>query len=79
MVFAGAPRQPYFPDYADVRRPGRSRVLEVPITSATRPFLWKPLEALYAQLPPLPWRGALRRAGLRAAWLRPSYTPLPDA
>ena len=78
MVFAGAPRQPYFPDYADVRRPGRSRVLEVPITSATRPFLWKPLEALYAQLPPLPWRGALRRAGLRAAWLRPSYTPLPE-
>ena len=78
MVFAGAPRQPYFPDYADVRRPGRSRVLEVPITSATRPFLWKPLEALYAQLPPLPWRGALKRAGLRAAWLRPSYTPLPE-
>ena len=78
MVFAGAPRQPYFPDYADVRRPGRSRVLEVPITSATRPFLWKPLEALYAQLPPLPWRGVLRRAGLRAAWLRPSYTPLPE-
>ena len=78
MVFAGAPRQPYFPDYADVRRPGRSRVLEVPITSATRPFLWKPLEALYTQLPPLPWRGALKRAGLRAAWLRPSYTPLPE-
>ncbi len=78
MVFAGAPRQPYFPDYADVRRPGCSRVLEVPITSATRPFLWKPLEALYTQLPPLPWRGALRRAGLRAAWLRPSYTPLPE-
>lgn len=78
MVFAGAPLRPYFPDYADVRRPGRSRVLEIPITSATRPFLWKPLEALYTQMPPLPWRGVLKRAGLRSAWLRPSYTPLPE-
>jgi hypothetical protein len=76
-VFAGAPLSPYRPDYADVRRPGGARILEVPITSATLPFLPKPLEAAYASLPPLPWRGAFARLGLRAAWLRPSYTPLP--
>src|SRR5262249_18707117 len=35
-------------------------------------------EALYARLPPIPYRGALKRLGLRPVWLRPSYTPLPD-
>ncbi len=51
MVFAGAPALPYHPDYADVRRKGRARILEVPITSATRPALPKAVEALYARLP----------------------------
>lgn len=78
MLFAGAPLAPYFPDYADVRRPGASPVLEIPISSATRPFLPKALEARYAALKPIPWRGALKRLGLRGVWLRPSYTPLPD-
>ena len=76
-IFAGAPLTPYHPAYEDVTRPGDSRILEIPITSATLPFLPKPLEAAYASLPPLPWRGAFARLGLRAAWLRPSYTPLP--
>jgi hypothetical protein len=74
MTFAGAPREPYHPDYADVRRPGRSKVLEIPITSATVPALPKALESAYTSLKPIPWRGALKRLGLRAAWLRPSYT-----
>lgn len=78
MVFAGAPIRPYFPDYRDVRRPGGSTVLEVPITSATLPALPKTLERAYATLKPIPWRGALKRLGLRPVWLRPSYTPLPD-
>jgi peptidoglycan/xylan/chitin deacetylase (PgdA/CDA1 family) len=78
MLFAGAPLRPYHPDYADVRRPGASPILEVPISAATRPRLPRTLERLYAALPPLPWRGALRRLGLRAVWLRPSYTSLPD-
>ena len=78
MVFAGAPIEPYHPDYADVTRPGASRILEVPITSATLPGLPKAVEALYARLPPIPYRGALKRLGLRPVWLRPSYTPLPD-
>ena len=32
---------PYHPDYADVRRPGASKILEIPITSATLPGLPK--------------------------------------
>ncbi len=78
MRFDGAPVVPYHPDYADVRRPGASSILEVPITSATVPRLPKLVERAYARLPPIPWRGALKRLGLRPVWLRPSYTALPD-
>ena len=78
MVFAGAPLFPYRLDYADVRRAGAARLLEVPISSATLPFLPKPLEAAYARLKPIPWRGAFKRLGLRPVWLRPSYTALSD-
>jgi hypothetical protein len=78
MRFAGAPLVPYHPAYDDVTRPGGSSILEVPITAATLPRLPKPLEALYATLPAIPYRGALKRTGLRAVWLRPSYSSVPD-
>ncbi len=78
MVFAGAPLVPYRPDYGDVRRAGAAKLLEVPISSATLPFLPKPLEAAYARLKPIPWRGVFKRIGLRPVWLRPSYTALHD-
>jgi len=78
MCFAGAPVRPYFPDPRDVRRPGASRVLEVPISSATLPQLPKGVEGLYTRLPPLRFRSALKRLGLRPVWLRPSYARLPD-
>jgi hypothetical protein len=78
MLFAGAPLEPYHPDYADVRRPGASPILEVPISAATLPGLPKAAEAAYASLPPIPWRGAFKRLGLRPVWLRPSYSALPD-
>jgi peptidoglycan/xylan/chitin deacetylase (PgdA/CDA1 family) len=78
MRFDGAPLVPYHPDYDDVRRRGASKILEVPITSATSPALPKLLERAYARLRPIPWRGALKRIGLRPVWLRPSYTPLPE-
>jgi hypothetical protein len=77
-AFAGAPLVPYRPDYADVRRPGGSKLLEVPISAATLPALPKPLESLYASLPAIPYRGAIKRLGLRPVWLRPSYSTLPD-
>jgi hypothetical protein len=77
-AFAGAPLHPYRPDYADVTRPGGSRILEVPISAATTPAMPKALERLYATLPPIPWRGALKRVGLRPVWLRPSYTTVAD-
>jgi len=78
MLFAGAPLVPYHPDYGDVRRAGASKILEVPISAATSPALPKAVEALYARLRPIPWRGALRRLGVKAVWLRPSYAALPD-
>lgn len=78
MCFAGAPLVPYHPDYADVTRPGASRILEIPISAATLPELPKSLEAAYASLRPIPWRGAFKRLGLRPVWLRPSYTSLAD-
>lgn len=78
MRFGGAPLRPYFPAYDDVTRPGGSSVLEVPISAATLPTLPKALERAYASLPPLPWRGAFKRLGLRPVWLRPSYTSLAD-
>jgi hypothetical protein len=77
-IFAGAPIHPYRPDYRDVRRPGGARILEIPVTAATTPPLPKTLERLYTSLPPIPYRGAFKRLGLRAVWLRPSYTALPD-
>ena len=77
-AFGGAPLAPYRPDYADVTRPGAARILEVPISAATSPALPKAVERLYAALPPIPWRGALKRLGLRPVWLRPSYTTVPD-
>lgn len=78
MIFDGAPGEPYHPDYGDVRRRGAAKILEVPITSATSPALPKLLEKAYARLRPIPWRGALKRLGVRPVWLRPSYTPLPE-
>lgn len=77
--FAGAPLHPYRPDYADLTRPGAAQILELPISVGTTPSLPAPLRALYARLPPLPWRGALKRFGLRPVWLRPSYSSLADA
>lgn len=77
--FAGAPVRPYRPSAHDVRRSGSSRVLEIPVSSATTPALPKPFEAAFASLPAIPWRGYFKRLGLRPVWLRPSYSSVSDA
>ena len=77
--FAGAPVSPYRPDPENVRRAGASRVLEIPVSSATAPFLPKAWERRFTSLPAIPWRGYLKRLGLRAVWLRPSYSSVEDA
>lgn len=77
--FAGAPVAPYWPSHQDVRRQGASSVLEVPVSSATTPALPKFLERRFTSLPSIPWRGYLKRLGLRAVWLRPSYSSVEDA
>jgi hypothetical protein len=77
--FAGAPVFPYWPSHADVRMAGTSSVLEIPVSSATAPWLPKGLETRFTALPAIPWRGVLKRLGLRAVWLRPSYSSVEDA
>jgi hypothetical protein len=76
--FAGAPVVPYRQS-PGVLAPGTSSVLEIPVSSATSPALPKSLERLYASLPSIPWRGYLKRLGIRAVWLRPSYSSVEDA
>ena len=77
--FAGAPVAPYWPGHDDVRRSGTSTVLEIPVSAATAPFLPKTLERCFTALPAIPWRGYFRRLGVRAVWLRPSYSNVEDA
>jgi hypothetical protein len=77
--FAGAPVSPYWPSLIDVRSAGNSRVLEIPVSSATSPALPKALERHFTSLPSIPWRGYLKRLGLKAVWLRPSYSNVEDA
>jgi len=77
--FPAAPVAPYHPDSGNLHRPARSPILEIPISSATMPRLPKWIEGVYASLQPKRWRGPLKRLGLRPVWLRPSYSPAPDA
>lgn len=77
--FAGAPVSPYWPSHEDVRVAGGSTVLEIPVSSATTPWLPKALEARFTSMPAIPWRGYFKRLSLRAIWLRPSYSSVEDA
>lgn len=77
--FAGAPVSPYWPSHADVRVAGNSPVLEIPVSSATTPWLPKSLESRFTSMPAIPWRGYFKRLGLRPVWLRPSYSSVEDA
>ena len=77
--FAGAPVSPYWPSHDDVKIKGTSSVLEIPVSSATAPALPKVLERRFTSLSPIPWRGYLKHLGLRAVWLRPSYSSIEDA
>jgi hypothetical protein len=76
--FAGAPVTPY-PAGPGLIAAGTSSVLEIPVSSATSPYLPKSLERLYTSLPAIPWRGYFKRLGIRAVWLRPSYSSVEDA
>ena len=77
--FAGAPVSPYWPSHKDVRNAGGPTVLEIPVSSSTAPWLPKFLEKQFTSLPAIPWRGVLKRLGIRAVWLRPSYSSVDDA
>jgi hypothetical protein len=78
--FAGAPLTPYFVSPEDVRKPGASRLLEIPISSALNRSWPDWLVAAYADVTPAyRFRRALRLMRIaRPIWLRPSYSREPD-
>jgi peptidoglycan/xylan/chitin deacetylase (PgdA/CDA1 family) len=78
--FAGAPMTPYFVSGEDPRRPGPTKLLELPITSAINRRWPKWLQTAYADFTPAyPFRRALRLARIvRPIWLRPSYSKTED-
>jgi hypothetical protein len=78
--FVGAGLRPYFLAYDDVRRPGSSSVLEVPVSTALSRRVPGWIERAYAQAPrPYLTRRMLRALGIvRMLWLRPSYSSLSD-
>jgi hypothetical protein len=67
------PEEPYFVDPRDIRRPGSSPLLEVPLTVIPRPRSWRMAERW---VPASPSRSlvsrALRRLLPPARWLRPN-------
>lgn len=75
--FLGAPYQPYHPDARDFRRPGRMKLLEVPVT-LVNPFWDRFPQALLRRLNPLNRYqtialNLLFRSRLEPAWLRPTF------
>lgn len=78
--FAGAPLNPYFLSGADPCRPGSSKLLEIPITSAVNRRWPRWLVAAYAGFTPAySFRRGLRLLGIvRPIWLRPSYSKTGD-
>jgi peptidoglycan/xylan/chitin deacetylase (PgdA/CDA1 family) len=78
--FAGAPTSPYFVSRDDPRRPGPSKLLEVPITSAINRRWPRWLTTAYADVTAAyQFRRALRLLRVvRPIWLRPSYSKTED-
>jgi hypothetical protein len=78
--FAGAPRTPYFVSATDPRKPGASRLLEIPVTSALDRAWPRWLETAYADVSSAyHFRRALRLLRIaRPIWLRPSYSKPSD-
>jgi hypothetical protein len=68
--YTAAPREPYFIDFDDVRRPGASNLLELPVTILS--LAPRPIERLRNALPQraIP-RRVLNRLYPPCAWLRP--------
>ena len=78
--FAGAPLVPYFVSGDDPRRPGESRLLEIPITSALDRKWPQWMQTAYADVThAYQFRRALRLLKItRPIWLRPSYSKTED-
>jgi hypothetical protein len=79
-TFAGAPRTPYFVSGEDPCRPGPTKLLELPITSALNRRWPQWLQTAYAgYTPAYQFRRVLRLMKIvRPIWLRPSYSKTED-
>jgi peptidoglycan/xylan/chitin deacetylase (PgdA/CDA1 family) len=77
MIFDGAPTLPVSPDYDDVRRPGASKILEIPIHlgHTARPAQGAGARVRAAQADPLARR--VQAPGAAPVWLRPPTPRCP--
>jgi peptidoglycan/xylan/chitin deacetylase (PgdA/CDA1 family) len=78
--FVEAPLTPYYLSYDNAAKPGASRVLEIPVSSALSRRLPRRIQYLYARAPrPYTSKRILRKLGVATVrWLRPSYSSLDD-
>jgi Polysaccharide deacetylase len=78
--FVEAPLTPYYLSYDNAAKPGASRVLEIPVSSALSRRLPRRIRYLYARAPrPYATKRILRKLGVATVrWLRPSYSSLDD-
>jgi peptidoglycan/xylan/chitin deacetylase (PgdA/CDA1 family) len=78
--FAGAPMTPYFVSGENPCRPGPTKLLELPITSALNRQWPQWLQTVYADYTPAyQFRRVLRLLRIaRPIWLRPSYSKTQD-
>lgn len=71
--------EPYFLDYRDIKKAGKSKLLEVPLTVGFSKRVPKLLEKNYIDLPNIGLRRALKKIfDVDLYWLRPSYSSLPQ-
>ncbi len=69
--------EPYFLDYQDIKKPGNSKLLEVPLTVGFSKRVPKLLEKKYIDLPNIGLRRAMKKIfDIDLYWLRPSYAGL---
>ncbi|HTM26752.1 MAG TPA: polysaccharide deacetylase family protein [Vicinamibacterales bacterium] len=78
--FVEARLTPYYLSYDNAAKPGASRVLEIPVSSALSRRLPRRIQYLYARAPrPYTSKRILRKLGVATVrWLRPSYSSLDD-
>lgn len=77
-TFVAAKLDPYYPDYYNLCRPGKSTILEVPVSIKFRPEIPTLFKKIYFRSPNIV-RTALKKLGIvYPVWLEPTFTDLKD-